>query len=320
MTLRGASRPAVTLIVPVYCGEKWIEGALLSLVGEAGHDFEVIVVDSSPNRATAEIAERFADRLSLRIVERPDLDGWQAKTNFGVGLARADHVCTLHPDDLWLPGRGEEIRRWIAGAPGAVLHLAPTAIIDGAGVQRGVWRCPLPAETPLAETAVLERLLVQNFVAIPSPVFRRDAWLRCGGLDLDLWYTGDWDMWLKLAREGDVLYHDRVTAAFRVHGNSLTVSGSHDRNGFRAQMQSVLSRHIGRLPAAQAAPVKRAAAASIDVNVALAAASRGEVRSLAGAAMRLLSLGPFGLHRYLRDSRLADRVFPRVRAKLAKAF
>ncbi len=324
MTLADADRdsgaaPFLTVVMPVHCGERWIEPTLKSLAAEATDDVEVLVIDSSPDAGTAEMVRRFGAGLSLELLTRPDLSNWRTKTNFGVEHARGAHVCTLHQDDLWLPGRVAAIRDWIASAPEAALHLAPTTIIDQDGNPLGTWRCPLPAEEAVTPALVLERLLVQNFIAVPSPVFRRDAWLACGGLDLDLWYTADWDLWLKLASRGPVRYHETVTAAFRIHGSSLTVTGSRDSADFEDQMRIVLDRHLSRLSPARAAAVGRVARASIKVNVALAAASSGGLGALGRAACHMLSLGPHGLYRYLRDSRLLERVVPRLRAKLSGA-
>jgi hypothetical protein len=218
-----------------------------------------------------------------------------------------------------LSGRVAAIRQWIEEAPEAVLHLAPTLIVDLNGRSLGIWRCPLPADTVAPAGLLLERLLVQNFISAPTPVFRRDAWLACNGLDVDLWYTADWDIWLKLASHGPVHYHDRVTAAFRIHGDSLTMTGSRAPADFENQMRIVLDRHVGRLAPARSAPVGRAAQASIKVNVALATASGGSLVALAKAVGQLFLLGPRGLHRYLRDSRLFERVVPRLRAKFSGA-
>ncbi len=315
-----AAQPFLTVVVPVHCGGDWLRETLDSLAREDEPGVHVLVIDSSPDDSTAAIVRSYADRLTLELLARPDLDNWRTKTNFGVEHARAPHVCTLHQDDLWLPGRIAAVRYWLSSAPDAALHLAPTAIIDRDGRTVGTWRCPLPAETAAPASLVLERLLVQNFIAVPSPVWRRDAWLACGGLDLDLWYTADWDIWLKLARHGPVHYHDRVTAAFRVHGQSLTVSGSRDPADFEAQMKTVLDRHLGQLAPSRSAPVGRAARASIRINGALAAASAGNLAAVGRAGVALLALGPVGLYRYLRDSRLAERVVPRLRAKLSGGF
>jgi glycosyltransferase involved in cell wall biosynthesis len=305
--------------MPVHCAERWLKVTLDSVTAEAGPDVEIIVIDGSPDRATAEIVNSYADRLSLELIPRTDLPDWRAKTNFGVQRAKASHVCTLHQDDVWMPGRVKAIREWIAADPDVALHLAPTAIIDLHGRRLGTWRCPLPTGSATASPIILERLLVQNFVAIPSPVFRRDAWIACGGLDLDLWYTADWDMWLKLADYGPVRYHDDVTAAFRVHGSSLTMTGSRQPNEFEDQMRIVLERHLERHPDWCSHSVARVARASIDINVALAAASTGSAGALTKAVGRLIALGPRDLRRYLRDSRLWDRALPRLRAKMSGA-
>lgn len=309
----------LSVIMPSHMGERWIGASLQSIAAEAAEGIEVIVIDGSPTSVTRDIARSYADRLSLRILERRDLPSWHTKTNFGVQIAESSHICWLGVDDVWLPGRSAAVRSWIDAAPAAPLHLAAAAIVDKFGKKLGIWQCPLPANVELRSSLVTERMLVQNFVAAPAPVFRKDAWLRCGGLDEHLWYTGDWDLWLKLAALGSVYYHDTVTIGFRIHGGSLTVTGSRDTAEFMNQMQIVLDRHLATLGGGSKA-LERAARASIFINTALASASEGDRSGLLPAALRILQLGPAGIHRYLRDSRIVERLAPRVRAKLTGAF
>lgn len=306
--------------MPIHNGADWIAATLDSVCREPTAGLEIIAIDSSPTGTTSELVSRYFDRLPIRLLKRQDIGSWQMKTNVGVELATAEHVCMLHQDDLWLPGRIDAVRRWIADAPDAVLHLAPSDFIDRRGRRTGRWTCPLPAEVVLRGHSFLERLLVQNFVSVPAPIFRRNTWLDCGGMDPALWYTADWDIWAKLASHGPVIYHDQTTTAFRVHGTSLTVSGSRDAQNFRSQMEVVLMRHMDRLPSGVGRQVETVARASIDINVWLAAASHGRFDGFFAALRRLLSLGPVGMKRYLRDSRLRERVVSRVRAKLSGAF
>lgn len=313
-------KPFLSVVMPIHNGAEWIGATLESVAAEPTAGLEIIVIDSSPAGDTAEIVERFAERLPLQLHRRPDVGPWQTKTNLGVEMAAADHVCMLHQDDLWLPGRAEAVRRWLTDTPEAVLHLAPSTFVDRHNRRIGPWRCPLPAGMILDPELLLERLLVQNFVSVPAPVIRRSAWLECGRMDEQLWYTPDWDIWLKLASAGPVVYHDEITTAFRVHGSSLTVTGSRDAREFREQMETVLERYLDRIPARSRRGIERAASASINVNVSLAAASGGSVRHLASAAGSVLSLGPVGMSRYLRDSRLRERVVSRLRARMAGAF
>lgn len=278
--------PWLSVVIPTHNGERWLEAALQSLVDQEDKGFECIVIDSSASSATLDIAERFSQKLTISTHRRADLLPWPAKTNFGVSVARANYICMLHQDDLWLPGRAAAVRAWIESAPKAPLHLAPSAIIDRSGRTLGVWRCPLPTNGELPSVLVTERLLVQNFVATPAPVFRKDAWLACGGLDEKLWYTADWDIWLKLAASGPVYYHDSVTTGFRIHGGSLTVAGSRDVADFAQQMQIVLDRHLPSF-CDSSKSVERAGRASIAINTALRRRSQRSAAScIQGLAAR----------------------------------
>jgi len=311
--------PWLSVIMPSFHGEKWVDTALSSLVAQQADGIEVILIDGGPTSAAVDRAAAYADRLNLRVIERRDLATWQSKTNFGVSIACASHACLLPVDDVWLPGRAGVVRKWIRASPDAVLHLGPSAIIDRTGSTLGLWRCPLPDDVHLEPEFVRKRLLVQNFVAAPVAVFRRDEWTNCGGLDEGLWYSADWDTWLKLSARGPVIYHGEVTIGFRIHGGSLTVTGSREVADFAAQMRIVLERHRGSVQDADGGLV-RAAEASIIVNSALAAASTGDYRRLGDAAFAVCRLGPAGIRRYFRDSRVLNRLMPRVRARLRGSF
>jgi hypothetical protein len=314
-----ASVPWLSVVIPSYCGEQWIDAALSSIAAERAEGIEVLLIDGSPTDATLDIANTFSDRLSIRAFKRVDLKLWHTKTNFGVSNARAPHVCWLGVDDVWLPGRAAACRAWIEAAAAAPLHLASSAIIDKFGRRLAVWRCPLHAGSEIKSSVVIERLLVQNFIGAPAPVFRKDAWLQCGGLDEGLWYTADWDMWLKLAALGSVYYHEPVTVGFRIHGGSLTVTGSRNRLDFEQQMLTVLSRHIGKVDGGRHG-IESIARASIAMNTALAMTSGGDASGLVRAAVQILRLGPFGMRRFFRDSRILERAGARVRAKLKGTF
>jgi hypothetical protein len=312
-------KPWLSVIMPSHFGEQWIDSSLRSIAAEAADGIEILVVDSADTSAARDIAEKHSDRLHMRIFERRDLLSWHSKTNFGVRIAESEHICWLGVDDLWLPGRAAAVTAWVRSFPETPLHFAPSAIIDKDGRKLGVWHCPLAAERALESDFVTERLLVQNFMAAPAPVFRKDAWLSCGGLDESLWYTADWDMWLKLAARGPTCYHDDVTVGFRIHSGSLTVTGSRNAEDFKHQMEEVFERHISGL-GPHSKRVERAARVSIAMNAGLASASRGDFAELFRAATQLALLGPGGMRRYFRDSRIVERVLPRVRATLAGRF
>jgi hypothetical protein len=312
--------PWLSIVLPTHQGERWLEDTLDSLVAQSDKGFECLVVDSSPDENTIGLAKNYADRLTLRFFKRVDLKHWRSKTNFGFSMARAPHVCMLHQDDFWLPQRSAVLREWLVAAPDISVHLHPSYVVDINGRRLGVWGCPLPASgTPIPRQILIERLLVQNFVSVPAPVIRRDSFLEVGGLDESLWYTGDWDLYLKLARAGAFAYHREALTCFRIHGSSLTMSGSRQVSDFESQMQSVLRSHISALPAARRNAVRSKALVSLRVNACLAAATNdpAPLKHLINAFGEVLGLGPVKMREYLFESRLFERLIPRLRARMA---
>jgi hypothetical protein len=323
MSMNSASppdRPWLSVAMPVHCGERWLANSLHSVAAQNCSGVELLILDSSTGDACRDIVDSFRDRLDIHYEHVPDVKSWQAKTNLAVERASASHVAMLHQDDLWLPDRTTELREAINVHPHAVLLLNPSHIVDERGRRLGLWRCPLPSNRPLHVADVAEHLLVQNFISIPAPVIQKRAWLACGGLDEALWYTADWDLYLKLVRHGPAVYLPKPTTAFRVHGNSLTVSRSGDSSDFKQQMQIVLERHRGLVPQRRRRQAEQRAEASIAVNCALAQASHGSRVALFQALGAVVALGPTQAIAYLQDSRIVERAVPRFRARLAGSF
>jgi GT2 family glycosyltransferase len=309
------SGPWLSVIMPTYNGAAYLEVALRSVVEQADNGVEIVAIDDGSTDETLAILERYSQRLQLRVETRGRVGNWVANSNHALRLARADHACFLHQDDLWLPGRLRALRPLLKQGDNPVMVLHPAQYVDARGQSLGPWRCPLSAGRHLSERMV-ERLLVQNFIAIPSPIFSRQAALDVGGLDEGLWYTADWDFWLKLAARGHAVYHTKPLASFRVHGASQTMNCTTRAAEMRRQLDVVLNRHLPPWQEARPgrAEIGAVARLSVEMNQALAAGAGGSKRFLWRLARRFLALGLSGCHRYLRDSRIAERVQARVRA------
>ena len=309
--------PWLSVVMPTYNGQRYLRETFASLVAQSEGGFECVIVDGGSTDETHAIIDEYSRHLTVRRFVRPEFPNWVGKTNFGFSVAAAPHVCMLHHDDVWQPERSREVRRTLERHPDAALVLHPSSLIDETGRQVGRWRCPLEAEPRVYSTGeLLEQLVVQNFVSVPSPTFRRESALAVGGIDEALWYTGDWDFYLKLARTGTTVYVDKLLASFRLHGASLTMKGSANVESFREQLHIVLERHIGAIDSVERRrAIRRVALVSNEMNTALAAAVHGSYALLPGALGSLLALGPSGWQSYFRDSRIVERVVSRLNAR-----
>lgn len=309
--------PWLSIVMPVHNGQEYLAVAMESVAAQATSDIEVLVVDDGSTDRTPEILSGFASRLPLRVIRRERGGNWAAATNQGFAEARGEFLGTLHHDDCWLPGRLETIRRLLGLCPDAALLLHPSWYIDSTGRRLCRWRCPLPPAPKRLESAlVLDRLLVQNFISMPAPVFRRETALAVGGLDESLRYTADWDFWMKLAATGPAMYHPEPLSCFRIHAEAQTVQWPIDV--FRQQLEVTLARHVAKVPNVSRQTL-RAAEFSVEFNTALAAWYHGQSVPFCRLAWLALRLGPLGWRRYLRDSRILERVGSRLRCRKLKA-
>jgi glycosyltransferase involved in cell wall biosynthesis len=299
--------------MPTLNGAAFLREALASVERENDSGIHCIVIDGGSTDETLSIANEFASRMPLAIHERADSPGWVWSTNRALEMAQSPHCCMLHQDDLWLPGRSDVLKDILGSAPKLALVAHSVRYVDRAGRDVGRLSAPWRAwPNRLEADEAVSRLLVQNFVSLPGAVFRTQEARACGGLDESLWYTADWDFWLKLARRGEVAYLSKDLAAFRLHPASQTARGSVDESAFRKQLETVLERHS--MQVRDKASVRNAAALSVSINVALAQESHGHAADWGSIALQALRAGPLALLRFVRDSRLSARVRSRIRA------
>ncbi|MEX2121702.1 MAG: glycosyltransferase [Pirellulales bacterium] len=309
----------LSIIVPTYNGARFLRAALDSVASQVDDGVEVIAVDDGSTDSTPAILRSYAKRLPLCIVSREHRGNWVANANYGLSIAKGEYISLLHQDDLWAPQRLAILKGMTSQYPAAPMTLHPSWFIDVQGRKVGGWRPPFPTVSQeLSGAMVFERLLVQNFICVAAPLFRAETVAKLGGLDETLWYVADWDLWLKIASTGSIVYHPRPLVAFRVHSESQTWARAGQVLELRRQYNVVLGRHL--VPWEARPPtnpvVARVARYSVEVNLALAARAHRkpvDVFRLFGA---FIALGPMGWTRYLRDSRIGERVFSRWRAGL----
>jgi glycosyltransferase involved in cell wall biosynthesis len=94
----------VSIIVPVFDGERTVERALDSVLGQTFTDFEIIVVDDASEDTTVRrVSERYHGRLKL--IQHWHNRGAAAARNTGIAMALGRWVAFLDSDDTWKPDK-----------------------------------------------------------------------------------------------------------------------------------------------------------------------------------------------------------------------
>ncbi|RWB56745.1 glycosyltransferase family 2 protein [Mesorhizobium sp.] len=226
--------PLVTVVVPSFNQERYLEDALRSIVGQ-DVPAEIIVMDGGSTDGSVAIIERWSDQL---FHWQSKSDGGQAAAiNAGVDYGRAPYVCWLNSDDLLYPGglgvliAALEKNRAAPAAFGQVDHLD-----DATGLRRPAWVEPFDEK----------RLALRCIVSQPGTVIRRSSWQAVRGLDPKLHFAMDYDLWWRLYRRfGPFAYVSQTVAVNRNHRATKT---RNNRKAHYSEAMTVVRRNYGRIP------------------------------------------------------------------------
>jgi glycosyltransferase involved in cell wall biosynthesis len=220
----------ITLITPVYNGQKYLERTLNSLLMQEGtFDLEYIIVDGQSTDDTLEIIERFRPHLEkltrnrFQLISEPDQGMYDALSK-GFTLAKGTISGYINADDILLPGCLHTINRvftefseidWLTGKP---------LTIDTRGTQR---YSILPS--------FYHRGLIQSgyygnqlpFIQQES-TFWRSSLIDTVNMEVfkSLKYAGDFFMWKSFSTKAELWQLPVNIAAARIHGERLSNNGT----------------------------------------------------------------------------------------------
>ena len=109
--MRSCSHPQVTVIVPVYKVEKYLERCIDSIINQSYSNLEIILVDDgSPDRCPA-ICDSYALREERIKVIHKENGGLSSARNAGINEANGQYFCFVDSDDYILPDMIEQLVR-----------------------------------------------------------------------------------------------------------------------------------------------------------------------------------------------------------------
>lgn len=157
-----------SIIVPTYNYGRYIERCLLSILGQSGNDYEIVVVDDGSTDDTCDIIQRFmqthkvpVDRLHLL---RQTNQGPAAARNYGIAKARGTFIWFLDSDDRLVPNALEFLRLAVENHPDGEMFFGGYRSIS----QCGATADKLPGDLSSDRTENFRRFLRKDLKSLTT--------------------------------------------------------------------------------------------------------------------------------------------------------
>ncbi len=206
--------PKVTVLMPVYNGEKYLKDAIESILCQDFTDFEFLIINDGSKDDSENIIRSFSDGR-IRLVNNEMNIGLVNTLNKGFDLAKGQYIARMDCDDLSLKNRLKVQVDFMDQHPEvAVCGSYYYLLLNG---KKAV------ADFPLTAEELSSYLIFNSPIAHPSAILRTSL-IREKGLKYDsrFIHAEDYDLWSRISEHAGLANIPAVLLTYRVHENQVT--------------------------------------------------------------------------------------------------
>jgi len=106
------NEPLVSVIMPAYNAEEYIEESILSVINQTYQNWELLIINDGSTDQTLTIAQKFIDKDSrIRLMDNEKNKGLIITRNIGLNNVHGKYIANLDSDDIAMP---ERLKRQVA--------------------------------------------------------------------------------------------------------------------------------------------------------------------------------------------------------------
>ncbi|MGO9687474.1 MAG: glycosyltransferase family 2 protein, partial [Syntrophobacteraceae bacterium] len=151
------SAPLVSVVIPTYNRERFVDKAINSVLSQSFNDYEIIVVDDGSTDETPRVLASYKDRVKYIYQKN---SGVSSARNAGIREARGEWVAFLDSDDKWKTDYLLTQIGQISKFPHAVAHMTNAVSVQPSGEQSNLF----------IETNLLDEFKTRQCVVLENPL------------------------------------------------------------------------------------------------------------------------------------------------------
>ncbi len=208
--------PKVTVLMSVFNGEKYLNEAIDSILGQTFKDFEFLIVNDGSTDKTAEILESSNDPR-IKIINNEKNIGISKSRNKGLKIAKGKYIAVMDADDISLPLRLEKEVGFLEQNKNIGLVGTNYLIINEEAKA-------LYSVKRIAEYKELKlKLLEENQFAHGCIMFRKECIKQVGYYREEFMLALDYDFILRISEKFEVSNIQEFLYKWRININSVSV-------------------------------------------------------------------------------------------------
>ena len=214
-------KPLVSVIMPVYNGEKFVGEAIESVVNQTYKNWEIIIVDDGSTDNSKKIIDQYLTDSRIHYIKHSKNQGIPSARNTGIKASQGDFIAFLDQDDIWFPKKLEkQIAIFKCRTHDCGMVFSDKIMLRDEGfikVRKKSRRIPKNINRlPLRK--VTEALFLYNFISIITVMIRRECLETVGLLDESIkGGADDYEFCLRLATKHKIKYLSIPLAIHRIH-------------------------------------------------------------------------------------------------------